>query len=87
MRGTALLMLSILFTVKVEHNFKQSCRNAFWSLTSLCHLAGIFITEVILKQKREESFPMLWVGDEFALVEFVAEESRKGLVEEDIRHH
>lgn len=30
---------------------------------------------------------MLRVGDEFAFVEFVAEESRQGLVEEDIGYH
>lgn len=30
---------------------------------------------------------MLRVGDKFAFVEFVAEESRQGLAEEDISHH
>lgn len=30
---------------------------------------------------------MLWVGDKFAFVEFVVEESRQGLAEEDICHH
>lgn len=30
---------------------------------------------------------MLWIGDKFAFVEFVAEESRQGLAEENIRHH
>lgn len=30
---------------------------------------------------------MLRVGDEFAFVEFVAEESRQGLAEEDIGDH
>lgn len=30
---------------------------------------------------------MLWVGDKFALVKSVAEESIQGLAEEDIHHH
>lgn len=30
---------------------------------------------------------MLWIGDKFAFVEFVAEESRQGLAEENICHH
>lgn len=30
---------------------------------------------------------MLWVGDKFAFVEFVAEVSRQGLAKEDICHH
>jgi hypothetical protein len=48
---------------------------------------AFFMTEVVLKQKWQESFPMLWVGDKFAFVEFVAEESSQGLVKEDICHH